>query len=125
MTAPDITDIEFCIRATGAQSWPMEMVGTIEGRLHGANAALTLLLREHNATEAELDRWRSLGAAVVALGGEDDLSTCPYFARYANLPGFDVEAICDRGCQDEPACVTCEPRTGWPYAIAVSIGGVA
>ena len=31
---------------------------------------------------------------------------CPYY--------LDRSASCDRGCWDEPECVTCEPRGGWP-----------
>jgi hypothetical protein len=43
-----------------------------------------------------------------------DMSDCPYFARYAGLPGHDPEGICSYGCRDEPECVTCRPRHGWP-----------
>lgn len=45
---------------------------------------------------------------------EDDLGVCPYFARFESLPGHDPRAICAFGCSDEPQCVTCQPREGWP-----------
>lgn len=48
---------------------------------------------------------------------DDDLGTCPYYARYeglTTLPWFDPEGTCYRGCYDEPECVTCVPRGGWP-----------
>lgn len=45
---------------------------------------------------------------------EPDLSGCPYYALFHGLPGHDPHAVCDRGCYSEPACITDEPREGWP-----------
>lgn len=45
---------------------------------------------------------------------DDDLGVCPYYARYESLPGHDPTAVCAFGCYDEPQCVTCVPRGGWP-----------
>ena len=44
---------------------------------------------------------------------EEDLGTCPYFARHESLPGHDPEAVCSFGCWDEPQCITCCPLEGW------------
>jgi hypothetical protein len=49
---------------------------------------------------------------------EDDLSECPYYARYNGLPGHDPSATCFQlgtcSAAEEPMCVTCEPIEGWP-----------
>lgn len=50
---------------------------------------------------------------VVAYDGHD-LGGCPYLARYHGVDGADPNGICNRGCYDEPECVTCEPDDGWP-----------
>lgn len=76
-----------------------------------------------DATEAlrpELEELLALRVEVAELRETldeyqtDDLSDCPYFARFTNQPGHDPEATCSYGCVDEPACVTCEPSEGWP-----------
>ena len=43
---------------------------------------------------------------------ESDLSDCPYYRRGRGGPD---DGVCDRGCHDEPQCVTCVPgEGGWP-----------
>lgn len=39
-------------------------------------------------------------------GGETPwgMAGCPYYRGVG---------CCDRGCMDEPRCMTCEPETGW------------
>jgi len=50
---------------------------------------------------------------------DDDLGDCPYLARYESIPGHDPLAMCAYGCTDEPQCVTCVPRGGWPKFHAI------
>lgn len=60
-----------------------------------------------------LARCAKLSEALTDLiDDESDLSTCPYFTRH--LPGGDPEGTCGFGCYDEPQCMTCRPRDGWP-----------
>lgn len=53
-------------------------------------------------------------------GGDGDLTDCPYFRRYAGVPGADPEGICSHGCREEPSCVTDRPIEGWPREAALS-----
>ena len=47
-----------------------------------------------------------------------DFGMCPYLARWQGVAGSDPEAGCfDGHCTDEPECVTCEPRGGWPSRV--------
>lgn len=56
-------------------------------------------------------------AASPALEG--DRGSCPYYLRCLGVPGYE-DGICGFGCREEPACVTCEPASGWdPYPSAV------
>lgn len=57
----------------------------------------------------------------LAEPGMFDLGSCPYYRKCKGLPGADAEGVygpgtCQGGCVDEPACITCEPRGGWPSA---------
>lgn len=77
----------------------------------------------HTSTP-ELVALRQLRAAVLALDGETDLSSCPYYDRYESLPGHDPQGQCGFDCNDEPACITDCPREGWPLAIAKHHSGL-
>lgn len=58
--------------------------------------------------------WDEEAGEYVAFEEEWNGRTCPYFARFYSLPGYDPQAVCTFGCWDEPACVTGEPKGGWP-----------
>lgn len=45
--------------------------------------------------------------------GPIDLSDCSYYKRYCGVLGYE-SATCSYGCREEPACVTDQPRFGWP-----------
>jgi hypothetical protein len=40
-----------------------------------------------------------------------DLSDCPYYRSWQDGGG---DGKCNRGCHDEPSCITDEPTEGWP-----------
>jgi hypothetical protein len=42
---------------------------------------------------------------------EVDLSDCPYYRSWLDGIG---DGKCNRGCYDEPSCITDEPTEGWP-----------
>jgi hypothetical protein len=42
---------------------------------------------------------------------ELDLSDCPYYRSWLDGIG---DGKCNRGCYDEPSCITDEPTEGWP-----------
>lgn len=49
---------------------------------------------------------------------EPDLSDCPYYRSWqegsSDDQGGDGDGKCNRGCHDEPHCITDEPTEGWP-----------
>lgn len=49
----------------------------------------------------------------------DDPGQCPYYQRNycGDLTISREDAVCDRGCTDEPECMTCCPENGWPSAV--------
>lgn len=49
----------------------------------------------------------------VEMEMSSDLGQCPYLERWIGSEGYG-DAVCFRGCQEEPECVTCEPEGGWP-----------
>lgn len=57
--------------------------------------------------DAYLDGFAD-GASEVL---RSDLTSCAYFMRQY---GGDPRGICSFGCQEEPACVTSQPKGGWP-----------
>ena len=51
----------------------------------------------------------------MSFGPPPGAPRCPYFDQYYRLPGFDPNAVCAFGCDDEPSCITEEwydPETG-------------
>lgn len=60
------------------------------------------------------DPGAALCLTCMAEDDEEDLSDCPYYARYCSAAGHDPQAECSYGCTDEPSCVTCRPSDGWP-----------
>lgn len=58
--------------------------------------------------------WSEICDTCGRAAPEQDMSDCPYFARYSGLPGSDPNGTCSYGCRDEPSCITDRPRHGWP-----------
>lgn len=76
---------------------------------------------EVDALHAERNAGLTRQNADYALDDEDDLGTCPYYARFeglTSLPTYDAEGVCYQmgvcSAAGEPECVTCVPRGGWP-----------
>lgn len=77
-------------------------------RLHVGIDRLEGLIAERTQ---KLDETLAVLRRVVAEDGSP--ASCPYLAKWEQQPGHDPEAVCDRGCYDEPVCVT-----GGPWAIS-------
>lgn len=77
--------------------------------------------------EAYLD---SLDPDVLAETYRDNLSECPYWARYRGDPepwpeGAYGPGTCIFGCSQEPECVTMQPTEGWPAFKSWTVPGTS
>jgi hypothetical protein len=61
------------------------------------------------------ERIERMQAAIRQALGALSMTQCPY---------FEHQGVCDRGCHQEPVCVTDQPSGGWAAAAIEELEGV-